>query len=124
MDFEDRFYFSLSFILRCIISVVIAVLIVVYVLFQARHLITGPTITLLADIPPTTATSTIIVYGKAENIISLSLNGRPIFTTDDGIFKEVVTLPNGYTIVTIEAVDRYGAHTRLERNVVRKEVGK
>lgn len=121
MDFEDRIYFSLSLALRILISVVITVLIVVYVLFQARHIITGPTITLLENIPPTISTSTITVYGKAENIVSLSLNGRPIFTTDEGIFKEVVTLPNGYTIVTIEAVDRYGAHTRLERNVVRKE---
>ena len=121
MEFEDRFYLSLPFVLRILLGIVIVTLIVGYALFQARHLISGPTITLLEEIPSVIATSTITVHGKAENIVSLSLNGRPIFTTDEGIFEEVVTVPNGYTIVTIEAVDRYGAHTRLERNVVRKE---
>lgn len=119
MEFEDRFYLSLPLVLRIVLGIVIVLLIVVYALFQARHLITGPTITLLGDIPSVISTSTVTIQGKAENIVSLSLNGKPIFTTDEGVFEEVVTLPKGYTIVTIEAVDRYGARTRLERNVVR-----
>ncbi|MFM2374280.1 MAG: Glucodextranase, domain [Candidatus Parcubacteria bacterium] len=119
MDFEDRFYVSLPYILKVCGGIAITLLIVGYVIFQARHLISGPTITLLQDFPTTLATSSVSIRGKATNIISLSLNGRPIFTTDEGVFEEVVVLPVGYTVVTIEAADRYGATTRLERHVLR-----
>jgi hypothetical protein len=121
MHLDDRMYISLPLILRSVGTVCIMALVIAYALFQARHLISGPIIKLLDPIPSTVATSTILVHGTAENIVSLSLDGRPIFTTDSGEFHETVTLPIGYTILTIEAVDRYGAHTRLLRNVVRTE---
>lgn len=121
MQLQDRVYISLPFILRSVGTVCVVLLVIGYALFQARHLISGPIITLIEPIPPTIATSTVVVHGTAENIISLSLNGRPMFTTDSGEFRETVTLPIGYTILTIEAVDRYGAHSRLLRNVVRTE---
>ena len=58
MDFEDRFYLSLPVVLRVLLGIAITILIIGYALFQARHLITGPTITLLDDIPGVIATST------------------------------------------------------------------
>ncbi len=100
---------------------VVVLLIIAYALFQARHLISGPIITLIEPIPSTISTSTVVVHGTAENIVSLSLNGKAMFTTDSGEFKKTVTLPVGYSILTIEAIDRYGAHSRLLRNVVRTE---
>lgn len=119
MDFEDRFYVSLPFILKVLCGIAITVLIIGYVVFQSRHLISGPSITLERDFPATIATSSVTIRGTATNIITLSLNGRPIFTTDEGVFEEVVVFPVGYTIVAIEAADRYGATTRLERHVLR-----
>jgi hypothetical protein len=119
MDFEDRFYISLPGFLKIVGALLVVALIGGYVLFQARHLISGPIITLTEDIPATVATSTVTIRGVATNIINLSLNGRPIFTTDEGVFEEAVVLPIGYTIVTIEAADRYGATARLERSILR-----
>ncbi len=119
MDFDDTIHLSLPFILKTIGAIIVGCLIVLYALFQARHVLLGPQISLSEEIPAMVATSSIIVRGMAENIISIRLNGRPIFTTDEGVFEEVVILPPGYTIVTIEAEDRYGSVTRLERGVVR-----
>lgn len=121
MDFEDRVYISLPFALKAVGAIVVVCLIVLYALFQARHVLLGPQITLLEELPATVATSTVTVRGTAENIVSISLNGRPIFTTDEGAFEEVVILPPGYTIVTIEAVDRYGSSARIERGIVRTD---
>lgn len=124
MHFADRAFFSLPTALRIFFSIIVVALIVAYALFQARHLITGPIITLTDPLPAVISTSTITVRGRAENIVSLSLNGRPIFTTDEGTFEEAVTLVEGYTILTIEARDRYGNAERLEHNIVRlKEQG-
>ena len=119
MDYEDRVYISLPFALKALGAVIVVCLIVAYALFQARHVLLGPQITLEDELPAMVATSTVMVRGTAENIVSISLNGRPIFTTDEGAFEEVVILPPGYTIVTIEAVDRYGSTARIERGIVR-----
>lgn len=92
-----------------------------YVAFQARYLIAGPTITLRDNYPVDQASSTVVIEGTARNITSLSLDGRPIFTDDDGNFKELLVLPEGYTIMTLQAKDRYGRETTLTHPFVRNE---
>jgi hypothetical protein len=119
MDIVGQPTITLPGLLKVVGSILLGIMVLGYVIFQARHLIVGPQITLTSDVPASIATSSVVIQGIAENITSLSLNGRTIFTTDTGVFEEVVVLPIGYTMVTIEAVDRYGAHARLERGVVR-----
>ena len=89
-----------------------------YIAFQARFLIAGPRITL--DIEPKSVQNspTVILSGTARNISSIRLNGRQIFTDENGYFKEALVLENGYTIATITAVDRYGRETSVVRPFV------
>ena len=60
----------------------------------------------------------IAVDGQAENITDITLNGRPIYTNESGVFSEKLVLENGYTIMTIRARDRYGRETTLTRSFV------
>ena len=46
------------------------------------------------------------------------MNGRPIVTSETGVFREPIVLENGYTIMRIEARDRFGRITFLERPFV------
>jgi len=78
-------------------------------------------ITLISEELPYSDDPTMILTGKALNIVSLSLNGRSIYTNDSGDFKETLVLPSGYTIMTITAQDRYGRTHSLERVYVRSE---
>jgi hypothetical protein len=89
-----------------------------YVIFQARLLITGPQVTL--DFVPETIQTvrTITLAGNTKNITEITLNGRDIMTTQGGHFNEDVVLQNGYTIVRINASDRYGRETTLEHEFV------
>ncbi len=92
-------------------------LFVVYALFQARFLIAGPQITL--DASNTVSSERLVtVDGKASNIVRMSLNGRQIFTDAEGNFSEALVLENGYTIATLEALDRYGRITRQTKSFV------
>src|SRR3989344_47986 len=59
-------------------------------------------------------TSLITVRGNARNISFLTLNGRQIFTDEQGRFREALLLQNGYNIMTIEAKDRFG-HIKTKR---------
>ena len=90
----------------------------VYVTYQARFLITGPQITMTADLEMRQNTRQVELQGTATNISHLQLNGRPIFTDPDGRFTTAVILENGYTVTTLTAEDRYGRTTTVTRTFV------
>lgn len=89
-----------------------------YVLFQARFLLEGPQLTLTTELGILQTERQIVLEGTAKNITAISLNGRAIVTSEVGTFKEPVVLENGYTVIRIEARDRYGRTTSLERSFV------
>ena len=108
--------------LRSLIKGVLFVLLfgfaVFYVFFQARFLITGPQIVLASE-PATQHNDRVLqLSGETFNITHLWLNDRPIFTDEDGNFKEALVLENGYTITTLRAKDRYGRETTVVRSYV------
>lgn len=112
-------HFSLGTVIYALLLLCLIGGIVSYVLFQARHIIEGPLITLDAEPTHMQSGTTVTLVGTAENITTLSLNGRTIFTDDQGHFEETVVLPVGYTVVTLTAQDRYGRQRSLERGFVR-----
>ncbi len=110
--------FPFRYLLIGLGSLVLIVLIIGYVLFQARFLIAGPQIILSAEPPTHHTTRTITLSGTAFNITHLWLNDRQIFTDEAGHFKEALVLENGYTVATLKARDRFGRETRVERPFV------
>lgn len=105
-------------VLKALFIFLFLCLIVAYVLFQARFLITGPEITLKSE-PSTQQNERIIILeGSARNITHLWLNDRQIYTDEQGNFREELVLENGYTITTLKAKDRYGRETKVVRSFV------
>jgi len=90
-------------------------LIIGYVLFQARFIIVGPIIIVTSDLPIKQNERTVTLTGTAQNITHLWLNERPIFTDEAGNFKEALVLENGYTVATLKAKDRFGRETLVEQ---------
>lgn len=89
-----------------------------YVVFQARFLITGPQIVLNDDIATVQNQRTVTLSGQAFQISRLWLNDRPIFTDSRGNFEEALVLENGYTIATLKAEDRFGRVTKVHQPFV------
>ena len=110
--------FTIQSILKVVGGVILTGLIITYVIFQARFLITGPQIT-LNETPNIEYNKRVVsLEGNAFNITHLWLNDRQIFTDKNGEFKEALVLENGYTIATLRAKDRYGRETRVARSFV------
>lgn len=105
-------------VLRFLLLAVFLGAILWYLIFQSRNLIQGPTITLTTETGGVQSERVITLEGVAENIVSLSLNGRQIHTDQKGAFTEALVLENGYTIMTLTAEDRYGRSTSLSRSFV------
>lgn len=86
-----------------------------YVLFQSRILIAGPIVLLSHDVSVVQHERVIIIEGLARNVVSVTLNGRAISVDETGVFRESLVLENGYSVMTIEAKDRYGRTNRIEQ---------
>ena len=89
-----------------------------YVTFQSRLLIAGPSITLTNNPEIVREDRVVTVEGTAQNVVFITLNGRPIFIDERGHFRQLLVLQDGYTIMTIRAEDRYGREIMLERPFV------
>lgn len=62
--------------------------------------------------------SLILVSGKAEKATHLVLNGREIFIDKDGNFSEVVGLIPGFSVITLNAEDKFGKTAEKKFEIV------
>ncbi len=111
-------HFSLRTILTAVSIFGGGMLLLAYLVFQARFLLQGPIIT-LSNLPETVQNERVVrLSGSVKNITHLTLNGRQIFTNELGYFDEALIPENGYTIATLAATDRYGRKTNVTRPFV------
>ena len=104
---------------KLIISVsviaIVAIVLAIYGYSQSREYLRGPVIMIDEPINGSSSTTSLVsLRGSARNISFLTLNGRQIFTDEQGRFSESLLLQNGYSIMTLEAKDRFG-HTVQKR---------
>lgn len=59
-----------------------------------------------------------IVRGKAEKATYLTLNGREIFIDKGGNFSESISILPGYSVVTLNAKDKFGKTAEKKFEVV------
>ena len=76
-------------IVRISATSLLALVIIVYSVFQAWKLISGPIIDIYAPQSGATYNQTLIeIDGRARNIAYINMDERKIFTDKDGYFKE------------------------------------
>lgn len=64
--------------------------------------------------------SLIKISGKAERAVKLELNGREIFIDKQGNFSEYVSPLPGFSIIKINAVDKFGKKIEKKFEIVRE----
>lgn len=97
------------------------ILILIYFIFRLHSYITGPKITIDSPEPHTIIEGdTFIIQGNVKNARNIYVNGREITISEKGDFAEKIIAKSPYTLVTVEAVDRYGKRV-LETMQIGKE---
>jgi hypothetical protein len=109
-------------LLRIILIILLGAVIVAYSIFQAWKLISGPIITIYSPRNGATFTEALVsVEGTAKNVAYLNLDDRPIFTDQNGYFKENILLSPGYNIIKLDGRDKFKKHTEKRIEVILKE---
>lgn len=92
------------------IIVVICLFVLLYSLYEARNLLKGPN--LVISVPEknyiSTKNSVLDIRGNAKNILSLTVNNRPILITPEGDWSDKLLLLSGYNRIAITAKDKFG----------------
>jgi hypothetical protein len=93
----------------------------IFGLYKARDFLLGPKIVIESPSNGQTVSSSYLeIKGAAKNISLLYLNGRQIFTDQEGNFKENLLLARGYNIIEVSAKDKFNREARIKREVVLK----
>lgn len=95
--------------------IVFLVLFLGYAIFEAKKLLSGPSLTILEPKNGqsfTTQNNTI--RGTVSNASFIKLNDRQIFVDKNGIFEEPLTLLSGYNILRVEVEDKFGKKVQKE----------
>jgi len=69
-------------------------------------------------------TNIYLVEGIAEKATKISMNGREIFINKNGYFRELIDPLPGYSVVTLDAKDKFGNETNKKFQLVEKEDAK
>lgn len=85
-----------------------------YAYYEARGLLFGPSIAVSSEITEVHE-PLVTIRGQADRIASLSMNGKNIPVTEEGVFEEPYLLTLGYNRIVLEASDKYG---RTRRQII------
>jgi hypothetical protein len=105
--------------LKVFCTIFIAVIVVGYSLFSARHIIKGPTIVI--ETPQNgeqTKSNFVEIKGKSQNLNYITLNDRQIFIDDEGNFKEKLILYEGENTLKLYGKDKFGRETTKYLQIV------
>ncbi len=110
------------FTLKNSLLTLLAVTIVIYSLFQAWKLISGPIIEISFPQDGAIYSQALIeISGRARNTAHLNLDDTPIFTDKDGYFTEKLLLSPGLNIIKLDAQDKFKAKAEKKLQVILKE---
>ncbi len=108
----------MSSFLGRILYAILGLAFVGYLAFQLEGLVFGSVLTLAEPQDGAHLRSGhVTVKGEARGVNTLDLNGRKIFTSEDGKFEEELILPYGFNIIQVTAEGRFGRKFNEQRMV-------
>lgn len=99
-------------------------LILGYSFYQSKNLLMGPVITVSEPKNGATVPEQLVkIAGIAKNINKITLDDRPIYVDEVGVFSEKLLLSDGYNIIKISAWDKFSKKTEKTIELVYKGEG-
>ena len=89
-----------------------------YGLLEAWPLLAGPSLSVESPAQNASFPGGIVtIQGRAPRAAELTINGAPALHEEDGSFLSTLTFPQGGSILTFVAADRFGRRVTLTRTI-------
>lgn len=109
------------FFIGTTVIVILVASFAVFGVYKAKDFLGGPEIIIESPANGQTVSNSYLeITGTAKNISSLHLNGNQIFTDEKGFFKQGLLLAKGYSIIQIEAKDKFGRNIEKKLEIIMK----
>lgn len=93
--------------------VLFIILILGYAYISSRNLLWGPQIIINGPQDGISVETELVeITGAVKNVIDITLSGRSVFITEEGVFTERLLLSEGINRFVFEARDKFGRETR------------
>lgn len=96
-------------------------LVMIYLIFQFRLLSGGPELVVKNPAENAVVENIVSVEGTTNSQATIMVNSKPVAVTSQGAFSETISLSPGEHTIIIEATDRSGHATIVQRTVVVRE---
>jgi len=96
------------------------VLLSMYIWYQFNFLVGPPNLVIDREEDFITKEDAIIINGKTDNGIDLTINGEKMYVASNGSFRKEVQLADGINIIEIQAVNNFGKITKIIRQVFKE----
>lgn len=106
------FWFSVS------VFIILFLMIIIIVYRNMKDVLGGVTIDAKIEQSEDISTNNLFnIKGNAEHAAFITINGREIFIEKNGNFNEYIALPDGYSVVTFFARNKFGKDTEKTMKV-------
>ena len=93
----------------------------VYLGVRMQYIWQGPQITIISPVEGEFLSNThVLVVGESSRATRLELNGRPIYTDENGFFEERLILAPGLNMIELKADGRFGRQMTERRTIMVK----
>ncbi|MEK7605209.1 MAG: helix-turn-helix domain-containing protein [Patescibacteria group bacterium] len=88
-----------------------------FLLYQYRAAFINPPLTVTSPKEGNTVGADVLVSGKTDPNVSLSINNTPVAVSDDGEFSKTITTFPGKAAITVRALNSFGKETVIIRQI-------
>ena len=96
------------------------ILISLYLWYQFNFLIGPPTLVIEPKEDIITKNEAILIRGRTDSRIDLTINGENVYVDSNGGFSKDVQLAAGLNVVEVKAINNFGKITKIVRQIFRE----
>jgi hypothetical protein len=110
---------SLLRLIKILTAVILIGIIAAYAIWRSLNYARGPEVIVTEPINGSaTASSTIVIRGQANRVNNLTINGMPMYISEDGYFGNILIVFPGTNIITLVGYDQFERKTEQTITII------
>lgn len=104
---------------------IFVLVVITYTGFEVRRYATGPELVISKPVNGFISSESLIeIVGKAINVTEVEINDNKILMDEEGNFNQEVLLSDGYNVLKVSGIDRFGRKTQKILEIMYNKVSK